>query len=199
GETRRGTTVCCKWSSTRLSSAARNRSGRWWSSGSKATRSRRSRRRCSAPSGPWSACYRTFASSWPISLKRATEMVQGAVPRDGAELDSFIEAYESAQARDGTADLAAFLPPEGHPLRLRVLRELVRVGREYGGERGRPTPLEDYRRRFPELFADRESLRAIAFEEYRLRRQAGQVPSLAEYRDGFGVSVADWPRSTAAR
>src|SRR5215470_7339458 len=85
----------------------------------------------------------------------------------------FVEAFEEAHARAGRAELADFLPPEGHPLRLDVLRELVRIDLEHGWRRGRPTPLDDYRRRFPELFRDTASLREILFEDYRLRQQAG--------------------------
>jgi hypothetical protein len=33
----------------------------------------------------------------------------------------------------------------------------------------------------------------VAFEEYRLRRQAGEDPAPAEYRERFGVDAADWP------
>ena len=66
-------------------------------------------------------------------------------------VDPFVDAYEEAQARDGHADLAAFLPEPGHPLFEAVLCELVRVDLEYGWTRGRPVPLEDYLARFPSL------------------------------------------------
>ena len=55
------------------------------------------------------------------------------------------------------------------------LRELVRVDLEYSWTNGRPRSLEDYRNQFPQLFQNPEDLRALAFEEYRLRRQAGQT------------------------
>src|SRR5689334_22889286 len=97
----------------------------------------------------------------PSSLSSVADMTGEGGGRPG--LDDFIEAFEQAQARPDGADLADFLPPPGHPLHLEVLRELVRVDLEYGWTRGRPTPLEDYRRRFPALFQDPGAVRAIAF------------------------------------
>ena len=114
-------------------------------------------------------------------------MGQAAMDAGGATLDDFIEPFETAQTRDGQADLAHFLPPAHHPLYLPVLRELVRIDLEYGWQRGRPLPLEDYQRRFPELFRDRPSLQAVCFEEYRQRQQAGQEPAPAEYQQRFDV------------
>jgi serine/threonine protein kinase/tetratricopeptide (TPR) repeat protein len=74
-----------------------------------------------------------------------------------------------------------------------VLRELVRIDLEYGWVRGRPRALPDYQRDFPRLFEDPEAVRAITFEEYRLRRQAGQDPAPEEYEHRFGIDVSDWP------
>jgi serine/threonine protein kinase/Flp pilus assembly protein TadD len=108
------------------------------------------------------------------------------------ELDSFVAAYEAAQGGE-PVDVKAFLPGSDHPLYGEVLRELVRVDLEYGWARGQARSLEDYRREFPRLFADPEDLRAVTFEEYRLRRQAGEDPAPEEYRQRFGVDVRDWP------
>jgi serine/threonine protein kinase/Flp pilus assembly protein TadD len=116
------------------------------------------------------------------------------------ELDSFVAAYEAARAGDAPVDLRAFLPGPDHPLYAEVLRELVRVDLEYGWARGRPRSLADYQREFPKLFQDTEDLRAVTFEEYRLRRQAGEDPDPQAYRQRFGVDVDDWPapRGTSA-
>src|SRR5688572_14775930 len=107
-------------------------------------------------------------------------MNQGTTDPRAQGLDAFVQAYESAQAAGG-ADLDHFLPERGHPLYLGVLRELVRVELEFGWGGGRARPLEEYQRRYPELFRDRTSVEQIAFEEYRLRHQAGERPSPAEY------------------
>jgi serine/threonine protein kinase/tetratricopeptide (TPR) repeat protein len=111
----------------------------------------------------------------------------------GDELDSFVAAFEAARANGGPVDLRAFLPESDHPLYGEVLRELVRVDLEHGWERGQARSLEDYRRDYPELFRSPEDLQAVTFEEYRLRRQAGEAPDPEEYRQRFGVDVRDWP------
>src|SRR5262249_43189624 len=103
------------------------------------------------------------------------------------------EAFESAQARDGTADVAAFLPPPADPLYLPALRELVRVDLEYGWRRGRPARLGGYRRPLPEPVRGPAGVAEITFEEYRLRRQLGEDPTPAEYQQRFGVNTAGWP------
>jgi eukaryotic-like serine/threonine-protein kinase len=110
----------------------------------------------------------------------------------GMGLDDFIEAYEAAQHRDGHAPLDQFLPPPDHPLYSDVLRELVRVDLEYGWERGTPRPLKEYTQRFPCLAQDPAGLEAVAFEEFRLRCQAGQKPSAEEYQRAYGVKAASW-------
>ncbi len=110
-----------------------------------------------------------------------------------AQLYDFIEAYESAQERDGGADLAAFLPPRDHLLYDSVLRELVRVDLEYAWQRRAPRSLEEYRQHFPELFARTEDVEAIAYEEYRLRRQAGEPVSREDYARRYGIATECWP------
>jgi serine/threonine protein kinase/tetratricopeptide (TPR) repeat protein len=110
-------------------------------------------------------------------------------------LDDFIDAYEACQARDGVADLADFLPPRDCALYPRILRELVRIDLELGWSRGKPRSLDEYRRLFPDLSHDPEAMQEIAFEEYRLRRQAGQAPAPAEYRERYGVDTTNWPVS----
>ncbi len=108
------------------------------------------------------------------------------------ELDDYVQAFEVAQAADGDAGLELFLPEPADPLYLPVLRELVRVDLEFGWQRGRPRPLHDYRSRFPALADDAAGLGEIAFEEYRLRRQAGERPAPAEYRERYGIDTSGW-------
>src|SRR4051794_13865766 len=86
-------------------------------------------------------------------------------------VDACVEAFEEAQARGGEADPADFLPPADHDCYLDALGELLRVDLEYRWKRGPAASLDDYRSRFPALFADPERLSGVAFEEYRLRRQ----------------------------
>src|SRR4051812_25867029 len=119
-------------------------------------------------------------------------MAEAVVPNPASELDSFVAGFEAAQARSEHADLGAFLPSLDHPLYQQVLRELIRVDLEYGWTRGRPQSLEHYLARFPQLTRDADALREVAFEEYRLRRQAGQCPTPEDYVRHFGVDAADW-------
>ncbi len=65
----------------------------------------------------------------------------------------------------------------------------MRVDLEFGWKRGCPKELTEYQRAFPALTGDRDGLREIAFEEYRLRQQAGQDPSPDEYLSRYGVRL----------
>lgn len=92
-------------------------------------------------------------------------------------IDNYVAGYENDVATKGSAALADHLPPVGDPLRLSVLRELIRVELEFAADRGELRSLESYRAEYPELFADEAAVQAIAFEEHRLRLQAGERPS----------------------
>src|SRR5262249_27815554 len=97
-------------------------------------------------------------------------------------LNDCIARYERAQERDDSADLAAFLPGPADPLYPAALRELVRLDLEYGWQRGRLLRLGDYERRFPGLLGDPGAAQELAFEEYRLRCQAGEQPAPSSYQ-----------------
>src|SRR5689334_14390459 len=93
---------------------------------------RPSPRPCNARNVRSSACFRSSAAgSMPRSTTRAPDMVGPAKEREWPGVDAFVEAYESAQARDGRAELADFAPPAEHPERLAILCELVRVDLEH--------------------------------------------------------------------
>ena len=111
-----------------------------------------------------------------------------------ADLDDFVDAFEAAWARHGDADPAQFVPDHCHALYLPVLGELLRIDMELRWKRGLRRRPEDYRDRFPILFENLEVLKGLAFEEYRLRRQAGEAPSPAEYQQRFGFSIGISPR-----
>jgi serine/threonine protein kinase/Flp pilus assembly protein TadD len=121
-------------------------------------------------------------------------MHAATMPPSLAAVDDFVEAFETAQARGDQADLAAFLPASDQPLYASALTELIRIELEYSWRRGQSRRMVDYLRRFPQLKEDRDALHQIAFEEYRLRCQAGENPSPAEYQQQFGLAVASWPR-----
>jgi serine/threonine-protein kinase len=117
-------------------------------------------------------------------------------PEDDS-VDQCLQAYEVAWRNGPPTDLGRFLPPAGSPLYLEILREIVRIDLELRWEQGRPRPLEEYLRRYPELARDATTLRSVAFEEYRQRRLAGQTPAPAEYEHRFGVPTAGWDEAVA--
>ncbi len=114
------------------------------------------------------------------------------------ELDGYVEAFESA-ARVRDVDLADFLPPPAHPKYHDVLLELVRADLEFRWDRGESPRAEDYRRRFPTLFARPEWAQQVAAEEFRLRQAAGETPDPVEFHHRLGVELlgAEPARTTA--
>ena len=120
-------------------------------------------------------------------------MIESSQQGTTTSIDEAVEAYESTRDRDGKADLEAFLPARSDPLYLAILCELVRVDLEYSYQEAKPNRLDDYERRFPDLFRDTKWVKEITYEEYRLRQQAGESPSVAEYRGRYGLYAFDWP------
>jgi serine/threonine protein kinase/Tfp pilus assembly protein PilF len=108
-----------------------------------------------------------------------------------AELAFQVDAFEDALATNPDADLAAYLPEKDALHYADVLAELVRVDLEHAWGRNRRRRLADYRR-FPAVFENVEVLRAVAFEEYRLRRRAGDSVTASEYANLYSIDTADW-------
>src|SRR5436305_5804276 len=106
------------------------------------------------------------------------------------ERESYIEAFESAYEADAAADIGQHLPPANHPLYMPVLEELVRIDLEHHWLRGESRWLEEYLERFPQLLEASASVRTLAFEEFRLRRQSGQSPTTDEYKARSGIDPA---------
>ena len=104
-------------------------------------------------------------------------------------LNDYVEAFESSREEGGSSDLSQFLPEPSDPIYPAVFRELVRVDMEYHFDLGHPRRIDDYIRDYPSGFGDHEILRELAFEEYRLRIQAGESPVAEEYHQRFGVCV----------
>lgn len=114
-------------------------------------------------------------------------------PPPSAALAHFVDAFESALAVNPDTDLGRFVPPADHPARTAVLGELIRIDLEHGWSRGRPKRLADYRRRFPAVFTEPGPRSELAYEEYRLRRLAGEGVSADEYRRAYEVDTSEWP------
>lgn len=92
-----------------------------------------------------------------------TELLQGEL----TELDLRLDAFEAAYHKYGGASIESFLPPIEDPTYLEVLVELIRVDLEFGWQSGRPTTIEQYLSRFPELTKDSQAQEAIQFEDGR--------------------------------
>jgi serine/threonine protein kinase/lipoprotein NlpI len=104
------------------------------------------------------------------------------------KVESAVAAFEGGTRR-GPDAVRAHVPPADDPLHLPVLCELVRADLEFAWAGGVPRFLDDYRPAFPALFASPDHLRQVAFEEYRLRVQAGDRPAADEYARRYGVMV----------
>ncbi|MBX7106077.1 MAG: hypothetical protein K1X57_18495, partial [Gemmataceae bacterium] len=108
------------------------------------------------------------------------------------DLDEIVAAYEQRAASDPAADFADDLPPADHPLYESALRELVRVQMEFRSSAGQVPSAGDYFTRFPEL-RQADARQEICFEEYRLRRLAGELPDPEEFAECYGVDISTWP------
>ncbi len=109
------------------------------------------------------------------------------------QLDDFVEAYEVACAAGRPRNLADFVPPAGHPERIETVIELVRVDLEYSWQMGSGQHVEQYQRLFPEELHAGPGLEQVAFEEFRLRRLAGEPVGKDAYRQRLSISTDDWP------
>ena len=121
----------------------------------------------------------------------------GSGTTDVVPVEDFVNAYESVRAREPVS-IRDFLPPRDDSRFLSALAELVRVEMEYAWGEGSPRRLADYRADYPELFADPKVLAGVAFEEFRLRRQAGESVTREEYVLQFGVDVSTWPEEAGS-
>lgn len=100
-----------------------------------------------------------------------------------ARVEALVRAWEKAEEAPA---LAEFLPPP--PLRKVALIELVKVDLEYRWRGARfPKRLEEYLAEFPELATDGKIPNDLIYEEYQVRRQAGETVQLDEYAQRFGA------------
>lgn len=110
-----------------------------------------------------------------------------------ADLDRFVDEFECAHAAELAPAVEDFLPVPSHPHYAAIVGELLRVDLELSWQRGARLTLDNYRSRFADVLADSHRLQALAFEEYRMRRQAGDAVTPEEYRDRYGIDTTDWP------
>lgn len=97
-------------------------------------------------------------------------------------VEAFLTAWDSAREPPALSD---FLPAEAGPLRKLVLVELIKVDLEYRWlERGCPRRIEEYLVEFPDL-ADAGIPCDLLYEEFHIRRQAGDAVEPREYLNRF--------------
>ena len=94
-------------------------------------------------------------------------------------LEAFIRTWDAGEA----PTIAEFVPAGPDTLRRLVLTELIKVDLEYRWKSGRPRRIEDYLADFPELTASVPC--DLIFEEYQVRRRAGEAVTAEEYQKRF--------------
>ncbi|HEV3143228.1 MAG TPA: protein kinase, partial [Gemmataceae bacterium] len=99
-----------------------------------------------------------------------------------AQLDAFIQRWESGP--DSPA-VAHFIPNGSATLRRLILVELIKVDLDYRWTRRLPRFLEDYAKEFPELLSSGGIPSDLIFEEFRIRKQVGEVVYPEEYFGRF--------------
>ncbi len=106
-----------------------------------------------------------------------------------------LEAFAAAWDAGGTLpDIAKFLPPDSPAVRRLTLAELIKYDLDRRLEKGVARPIEDYLRDFPELVADGGPPCDLLYEDFHLRRQAGQPADPADYFKRFPGQAADLER-----
>src|SRR5262245_43095980 len=104
-----------------------------------------------------------------MSLPQSAEAATLAWDDLAQRLERFIATWDAGQE----PTLAEFLPAEPPSLRRLVMVELVKVDLEQRTTRGRAKPLESYMTDFPELLENGEPPCDLIYEEYHIRRTAG--------------------------
>ncbi len=108
------------------------------------------------------------------------------------QLIHVLDAYVAAWDESSPPDMTPFLPPPGDSQRLPTLIELIKVDLEYrwtqniGGGR-----LEDYAERFPELAPEGNFPLDLVYEEFHVRRQAGDAVAPADYLRRFPAQAIE--------
>jgi serine/threonine protein kinase len=110
------------------------------------------------------------------------------------QLQDTLDRFEAAWRGADNVDLARFLPPGGHALRLVILHELIKTDLEMRWQRGRKVRLEDYLARFPELGPAGGLPAALVYEEYRIRRRFEPTLQSSTYQVRFPAQYPELQR-----
>ncbi len=111
-----------------------------------------------------------------------------------SSVDDFVEAYESSRELGNRTSLLEFLPHADHALYLQVASELIRVDMEHSWNEGQSKRLLNYQNILPDVFQEKKVVQEVAFEEYRLRLQAGEKVTAEAYGQQYGIETSHWPQ-----
>lgn len=112
------------------------------------------------------------------------------------ELEEMIDRFEAARQESSHVDVADYFPARHHPQFDALALELLRVDMEYAWTDGQRSLVRSYCQRFPDLLSTPDRLSPLAFEEYRLRRDAGEIVDRHDYAREFGLNVDAWRELT---
>jgi eukaryotic-like serine/threonine-protein kinase len=129
-----------------------------------------------------------------MSLHLTAEAATQAWDELAERLERFIQTWEQGQE----PTISPFLPAEPPAMRRLVLIELIKVDLEQRTTRGRGLRLEHYAKDYPELLEDGEPPCDLIYEEYHIRRTAGQEVSPQDYYKRFPKSAAALRRMMGA-
>jgi serine/threonine protein kinase len=123
-----------------------------------------------------------------MSFQLNTESASKAWDDLAQRLERFIGAWESGSE----PALGEYLPAEPQTHRRFVLVELIKVDLEQRATRGKQQPLADYLADYPQLLEHKtgEPPCDLIYEEYHIRRGAGQDVSLSDYCRQYPNSAA---------
>lgn len=98
------------------------------------------------------------------------------------KLEALIKAWDESQH---PPVLSTFVPPGSPALRKLVLTELIKVDLDYRWQRRLPKLIEDYAAEFPDLMGPQGVSADLIFEEFQVRKRAGEAVSAADYHARF--------------
>jgi len=123
-------------------------------------------------------------------LESDVQLADDRAPQEASllwqQLSEHLDALVAAWERGEPPELAPFLPAGPPALRRMVLVEAVKVDLEYRWkEPRREKTIEEYVAEFPELAADGAPPCDVIYEEFHVRRAAGEAVEVAEYCQRF--------------
>lgn len=112
------------------------------------------------------------------------------------DLDAIVDRFEESWRKNSFANIGDYLPSPETPNYAEVLSELIRLDLEIRWKNGEQPRVEEYLERFGESGFAPAEIEQLAYEEYRVRFQAGQSVTPTEYAQRFGIDSSKWPEWT---